>query len=190
MMNLQIFENYIPCQGDRVVGTVTKSSLHFYTIDISSAISGKLPVLAFEGATKASRPVLVPGDLVYAKVERTAVGSEAVLTCKSRKRKDWSSGEATFGPLKHGTTFQLSPSYTGSLLRELNCNSAESRMSQFGKLFSFDIVLGSNGVCWANADSVVKLLTLCKFVPDSEHVLQKDFGKFLTKAKLFYSSNV
>lgn len=64
--------------------------------------------MEFNGATKRNRPNLKVGDLIYAKVASVNKFTAPVLTCKSKTcKKDWTSGESTFGELKNGICLTL-----------------------------------------------------------------------------------
>lgn len=89
--------------GDLIIGRIIDRQGEHYRIDTSDRFDSLLQYYDFEGATKRNRPSLEPGDLIYARVQRTSISSGAVLTCKSAiNKKTWSSGESEFGPLQGG----------------------------------------------------------------------------------------
>jgi exosome complex RNA-binding protein Rrp4 len=72
---------YIPREGDMVVGVVTDKHAEQFNLDIRAPFLAKLPVLAFEGATKANRPHLAVGTLVYCRVVLADRAAEPEVTC-------------------------------------------------------------------------------------------------------------
>jgi exosome complex RNA-binding protein Rrp4 len=72
---------YIPREGDMVVGVVTDKHAEQFNLDIRAPFLAKLPVLAFEGATKANRPHLAVGTLVYCRVVVADREGEPEVTC-------------------------------------------------------------------------------------------------------------
>ena len=92
--------------GDLVIGRVTERQGEHYRIDIDDRFEALLQYYDFEGATKRNRPIIEQGDLIYARILRTSINSNALLTCKSvNNKKTWSSGEAEFIPLIGGFNF-------------------------------------------------------------------------------------
>lgn len=92
--------------GDLVIGRIIERQGEHYRVDLSDRFEGLLQYYDFEGATKRNRPTLEPGDLIYARVQRSSINSSAILSCKSsNNKKTWSSGEAEFGPLISGYCF-------------------------------------------------------------------------------------
>jgi exosome complex component RRP40 len=88
-----------------------------------SKIDGSQPAVLdsveFNGATKRNRPNLKVGDLIYAKVASVNKFTAPVLTCKSKTcKKDWTSGESTFGELKHGLSIPLHPTQCDRLKQD------------------------------------------------------------------------
>ena len=65
-----------------------------------------LPALAFPGATKRNRPNLQVGALVYCRVAGARADTEPELSCVATRglKRDWMTGQATFGPLRGGAT--------------------------------------------------------------------------------------
>src|SRR5436305_7440103 len=73
---------YIPYVGDLVIAQVHHSSMDFYHLSLSPyAPHVILPHLAFEGATKKTRPQLKANDVVYAKVTAAQKNMEVELSC-------------------------------------------------------------------------------------------------------------
>jgi len=98
-----------------VIGLVLSSPGEFYKVDIGGPHIATMSRNAFEGVTKKSRPNLLPGTLVYARVSLANKDMEPDLECMAASGK----GEG-FGELKGGfmftTSLGLSRSYVFSAL--------------------------------------------------------------------------
>src|SRR3954453_17232230 len=97
---------YIPRLNDLIICTIHHSSAETYHVTITPhAPLATLPQLAFESATKKTRPMLQAGDLVYARVSTASDYLDAVeLECVSA-----TTGKADgLGPLKDGMVFDVS----------------------------------------------------------------------------------
>ncbi|KAL8386945.1 hypothetical protein RB595_010279 [Gaeumannomyces hyphopodioides] len=76
---------YAPAAGDLVVGQVHHSSADYHFVSLAPHTpNALLPVLAFEGATRKTRPVLAPGSLVYARVAMASRHMDPELECVSQ----------------------------------------------------------------------------------------------------------
>jgi exosome complex component RRP40 len=89
---------YYPKKGDQIVGLIEERGGDYYVINIFSGFNCILSRLAFEGATKRSKPELKKGDLVYARVLAASDDEETVdteLSCltTSGPKKEWTTGE-------------------------------------------------------------------------------------------------
>lgn len=76
-------EWYTASTEDKIVGIVTWATPEFYELDIMADRKAILNSLAFEGATKKSKPNLKVGDLVFCWVEQTPAYLATWLTCIS-----------------------------------------------------------------------------------------------------------
>jgi exosome complex component RRP40 len=112
---------YIPRAGDMVLGVVTDKHAEQFNLDIRAPFLAKLPVLAFESATKANRPHLAVGTLVYCKVVLADRDAEPEVTCICEgESRSWVTGAGPFGELKKGYVFEVSLGYAEALL-SLQC---------------------------------------------------------------------
>ena len=185
---------YSPRSGDPVIAVVArKVSQHYYYCYMGGTALAYLDAVAFDGATKVSRPRLVEGDLVYCYVKpRTAgtyvdgatgassSGGEVEVACTAAEvglpPKDWTSGEAVFGPLHGGRLLTLPLAYVRRLLaplptaaagdeagsssgpqhrkraREEGSEEAELPASfllqLLGRRVPFEVAVGLNGLVW------------------------------------------
>lgn len=72
-------------------------------MDIRGPFIATLDALAFEGVTKRSRPNLVPGDLVYARVKAAPRDADPEIVCVD------GSGKVSTLRLRHLTCTRLTP---------------------------------------------------------------------------------
>ncbi|KAK7198325.1 exosome complex exonuclease RRP40 [Novymonas esmeraldas] len=184
---------YTPRSADPVIATVArKVSQHYYYCHIGGTTLAYLDAMAFDGATKVSRPRLVEGDVVYCYVKPRAAStyadgagaaaasgvcataSEVELSCTAAEvglpPKDWTSGEAVFGPLRGGRVLHLPLAYTRRLLEPLPTSvgapqhrkrsradgedgaetdvSAAYLLHLLSRRVPFEVAVGLNGVVW------------------------------------------
>ena len=151
---------YFPEVGDFVIGTIVKQiggANGQYQVHIGSAHLAVLDPTAFDGASKHSKPRLLPGDLVYAHVARADPDLDVVLSCCSlphMDRKDWVTGEGTFGPLSNSGSAMVRVSLP--FAKKLISNESLV-LAMLGKRTSFEAAVGVNGVVWiSNLTSFVK----------------------------------
>lgn len=168
---------YIPMKEDTVIGVVANNFSEEYAMDIHSYSQATLPHVAFDGATKRSRPSLGIGSAVYCRVISTDVDLEPGLSCKapaSVARKDWSSGEAVFGELKGGYLFSVSLALATSLLQDdclvLKC---------LASFFAFEIAVGMNGKVWVNAEQPNNIILITNAIKRSATLTDKELPRFI-----------
>ncbi|EDN08888.1 exosome complex exonuclease RRP40 [Histoplasma capsulatum] len=148
---------YIPSPNDFLIAQIHHSSVDYFHCNITPhtpyALLGQL---AFEGATRKTRPLLKHGDLVYARVLSTGVGNagEVELTCVNPATGKAEPGG--LGPLAGGMVFDISTGLAERLslrggsegvsgvvvLEELG-----SRLEGHG---GFEIAVGRNGKVWVD----------------------------------------
>ncbi|KIW18390.1 hypothetical protein PV08_02678 [Exophiala spinifera] len=137
---------YVPKPGDLVIAQVRGSSVDFFHVHINAhSPPAVLPQLAFEGATKKTRPNLKPNDLVYAKVVSAQKNMEVELSCVNP-----STGKAEpdgLGPLTGGgMVFDVSPGLAERLIKKI----AVVALDDLGARLpgGFEIAVGCNGKVW------------------------------------------
>lgn len=139
---------YIPRVGDLVIAQVQRSSTDFYHLNLSSySPQAVLPQLAFEGASKKTRPQLKLGDLVYGKVLFASKNMEVELTCV-----DPSTGKAEpdgLGPISGGMLFDISTGFANRLL----VGQGVSLLDELGAKIpgGFEVAIGKNGKIWVDS---------------------------------------
>ncbi|KPI84647.1 putative exosome complex exonuclease RRP40 [Leptomonas seymouri] len=183
---------YNPRPGDPIVAVIArKISQHYYYCHIGGTALAYMDAVAFDGATKVSRPRLSEGDLVYCYVKPrtaatyvgaaapagssgTAAGAsgEVEVACTAAEvglpAKDWTSGEAIFGPLHGGRLLTLPLPYVRRLLAPLPASAsgdppqhkrmrvesgkdevpASYLLQLLGRRVPFEVAVGLNGLVW------------------------------------------
>ncbi|KIX95219.1 uncharacterized protein Z520_09135 [Fonsecaea multimorphosa CBS 102226] len=138
---------YIPTAGDLVIAQVRISTADFFHVYINPySPQAFLPQLAFEGATKKTRPQLKTNDLVYAKVVSAQKNMEIELSCVNP-----STGKAEpdgLGPLNGGMVFDVSPGLAERLLKKQGVVALEELGSKLQG--GFEIAVGKNGKVWVD----------------------------------------
>ncbi|KAI9842969.1 MAG: exosome non-catalytic core subunit rrp40 [Sclerophora amabilis] len=143
---------YVPMQGDMVLAVVHHSSPDFYHCAITPHTAfAQLPQLAFEGATKKTRPQLVPGSLIYARISLANMHMDPELECVNP-----STGKADgLGELKGGMVFHISLSMARRLMMpEPGSMGGMVVLEDISERLPFEIAVGRNGRIWVNSESV------------------------------------
>ncbi|KXS99115.1 hypothetical protein AC578_3514 [Pseudocercospora eumusae] len=154
---------YIPAVGDLVIAQVHHGSTDYFhcalTPHSAYAVLGQL---AFEGASKKTRPQLRPGDLVYARVCRTSKWEETEIECVNSN-----TGKAEgMGPLTGGMLFDISPGFARRLMLGARKGGIVI-LDEVGEKVKFEVAVGRNGKVWVDSGSVRetvvigRLLNMC-----------------------------
>ncbi|KAL8739913.1 MAG: hypothetical protein Q9184_008552, partial [Pyrenodesmia sp. 2 TL-2023] len=143
---------YIPQPNDVIIATVHHSSTDWYHCSITPHTAfAQLPQLAFEGATKKTRPQLVAGSLIYARVLSASKHIDPEIVCYNP-----STGKSEgMGELKGGMVFDVSLGMARRLL--LNKQKEEGGLVVLDELageIAFEIAVGRNGKVWVKAGGV------------------------------------
>ncbi|CRG85696.1 hypothetical protein PISL3812_02722 [Talaromyces islandicus] len=164
-VTIQSFPNrrYLPTVNDLVIAQVHRSSQDFHHCIITPhAPFAVLGQLAFEGASKKTRPNLRQGDLVYARVLSVGVGAgtEVELTCVNPATGKAEPGG--LGPLTGGMVFDISTGLAARLMKAGSSSSSAEAASvvaleELGKKLEnkggFEIAVGRNGRVWVDCSS-------------------------------------
>lgn len=163
---------YIPTPNDLVVAQVHHSSAdYFHCMITPQTPHALLAQLAFEGASKKTRPMLKQGDLVYARVLSTGIsaGAEVELTCVNPATGKAEPGG--LGPLTGGMVFDVSMGLAARLTRASSSKAEHDEgvaglvvLDELGakleNLGGFEIAVGRNGKIWVDCsnagDSAIK----------------------------------
>ncbi|KAI8457421.1 exosome complex exonuclease RRP40 [Phakopsora pachyrhizi] len=153
-------KRYVPALGDPVIGIVLGRQTEGYRIDINSNQPAYLDGLAFEGATKRSKPNLKTGAIVYGRISSVLGFMEAEIECF-----DGNSQSADgFGEM-----------LGGMLVRDLlleRCRSLikppHEILNDIGKRLKFEISIGMNGRIWCKAETIRETVELIKFIKQEQ----------------------
>lgn len=138
---------YVPHAGDLVIAQVHHSSMDFFHLSLGPHTpQAILPQLAFEGATKKTRPQLKSNDLVYAKVTAAQKNMEVELSCVNP-----STGKSEpdgLGPLNGGMVFDISTGLAARILKKEGVVVLEEVGEKLPG--GFEVAVGKNGKVWVD----------------------------------------
>lgn len=186
---------YTPRSSEAVLGVIESKNAEHYIVNIFGQHPAVLPALAFDGATKRNRPHLNVGHLVYARVVDDGGPDDAadpVLSCAGDgtagsgtsgfggSRKDWMTGEGTYGGLVGGAFGRLPIEVATELIwnprspvlealagikRPVSSGNEEeeSRANM-----PFEIAVGHNGTIWVNAHTPSEIVLILNAINNSE----------------------
>lgn len=176
---------YTPAVGDLVIGKVDKGATDLYYINLSDYTSNAtLPHLAFEMATKKTRPQLASGALVYARVSLANRHMDPELECVSA-----TTGKADgLGPLTGGMLYDISLGMARRLLMRKSLEEGQvAVLEELGAAgLAFETAVGRNGKMWVNSESVKTILVVGRAVKETDEKAlsidqQKKFVRKLIK---------
>ncbi|KAI5801643.1 hypothetical protein DFH27DRAFT_482051 [Peziza echinospora] len=188
-------KRYTPHPQDPVIAIVTRSAADFYhcTIPSSRGNTALLPHLAFENATKKTRPQLNNGSVVFARISLASKHMDPELECF-----DAETGKAGgYGELKNGMLFAVSLGLArrllgdGKKLRQLRIRKGEvgsgkkvesgdgdtplpgmstgmEVLDELGSRLAFELAVGRNGRVWVDSESVKTTLCVGRCIQESE----------------------
>jgi exosome complex component RRP40 len=174
---------YVPHAGDLVIAQVHHSSMDFFHLSLAPHTpQAILPQLAFEGATKKTRPQLKANDLVYAKVTAAQKNMEVEVSCVNP-----STGKSEpdgLGPLNGGMVFDVSTGLAARILRKEGVVVLE----ELGEKLQggFEVAVGKNGKVWVDCpEGGVKGICAvgkCLQETDRSSLTEKEQRKLVTRA--------
>jgi len=145
---------YTARAGDLVIAQVRGTSFETYHLHINAySPQALLPQLAFEGASRKTRPQLKSGDLVYAKVVSAQKNMEIELSCVNPATGK--SEPDGLGPLNGGMVFDISL----GLAERMTKKQGVVILDEIGTKLpgGFEIAVGRNGKVWVDCpDAGVK----------------------------------
>ncbi|KAL6712527.1 exosome non-catalytic core subunit rrp40 [Coniothyrium glycines] len=162
---------YTPYAGDLVIATVNSSAAENFNCLLSpNTPFATLPHLAFEGATKKTRPLLQPNSLVYCRVASAGKDLPAELTCV-----DPSTGKGEgLGLLKSGMLFKISLSMAR---RMLSARGGIRLLEAFGAKAGFEVTVGRNGLVLVDAGNVKTTLAIGQAIQEVDERALGDEGQ-------------
>lgn len=164
-----------------MIGTVQKSAADYFYVSLSDYTSNAtLPQMAFEMASKKTRPQLNSGALVYARVTMANRHMDPELECVSS-----STGKADgLGPLTGGMLYPISQGMARRLL--MRKSAEEGRVVVLEELgaagAAFETAVGRNGKVWVNSENVKTVLAVGRALQETdEQHLSVDAQKKLVR---------
>ncbi|KAI0909289.1 hypothetical protein F4823DRAFT_446584 [Ustulina deusta] len=158
---------YIPAVGDLVICTVQRPGPDYYFVTITDYTPNAiLPQLAFEMATKKTRPQLTHGALVYARVCLANRHMDPELECVSP-----ATGKADgLGPLVGGMLYDISLGMSRRLLMRKSVEEGKvAVLEELGSAgLAFETAVGRNGKLWVNSDNVKTVLIVGRAVKETD----------------------
>merc|ERR1712216_667510 len=98
------------------------------------------------------------------------------LTCESKVgRKDWVTGESTFGEIKGGYVCSVSL----SLARRLLDGNAPV-LERLGESVAYELAIGCNGRVWVNSGSPKYTIAISNAIANSEYLNDKEVAMMVT----------
>ncbi|KAI9573609.1 hypothetical protein HD554DRAFT_2202276 [Boletus coccyginus] len=146
---------YVPAAQESVIGVVHGRSGEGWRVDIGSAHSALLDGLAFEGATKRSKPNLKVGALVYARVSLAHKDMEPELECFDAQTHK----AEGFGELSGGFVIQCSLRMGRLLL-----DPKHFLLPFLGSRFPLEAAVGMNGRIWISAKEVKQTIAVIRCI--------------------------
>jgi exosome complex component RRP40 len=173
---------YVPKAGDLVIAQVRSSGAEMFQLYINShSQQAFLPHLAFEGASKKTRPQLKPNDLVYAKVVFAQKNMEVELSCVNP-----STGKAEpdgLGPVNGGMLFDVSIGMSERMLKKQDVSFLEELGSKIQG--GFEIAVGKNGKVWVDCPEAgvkgICAVGRCLLAVDEDHLQEKEQKKLVNR---------
>ncbi|KAF2155790.1 hypothetical protein K461DRAFT_290784 [Myriangium duriaei CBS 260.36] len=155
---------YLPSVGDNVVATIHHSSAEAYScVLVPHTPFALLGQLAFEGATRKTRPMLAAGGLVYARVARVERGGEVEIECVDPATGK--SGE--LGVLKGGTVVDVSPEFARRLVLGAEKGGVVV-LEELGSKMGFEVAVGRNGRVWIDGGGVKETLKVVRALRETD----------------------
>ncbi|KAL8818234.1 MAG: hypothetical protein Q9191_007986 [Dirinaria sp. TL-2023a] len=147
---------YIPHANDIILATVHHSSTDYYHVSITPYTTlALLPQLAFEGATRKTRPQLLPGSLIYARILSAPKHMDPEIVCYNPST---GKGEG-MGELKGGMVFELGLGMCRRLLMNRQREDGGiAVLENIAEKVAFEVAVGRNGLVWVKAGSVKETL--------------------------------
>ncbi|KAH7126885.1 hypothetical protein B0J11DRAFT_288865 [Dendryphion nanum] len=163
---------YLPVANDLIIATVNTSGGENFNCYITPHTPlAALPNLAFEGATRKTRPQLPANSLVYARIANPGKDSIPELTCV-----DPSTGKSEgLGPLKGGMVFKISLSMARRLLA--GKKGGVTVLEGLSEKVGFEVAIGRNGVLWVDGGSVKTTLLVGKAVQEVDELALGEKGQ-------------
>lgn len=152
-----------------MIGQVHHSAADLYLVQLTPhSPLATLPHLAFEAATRKTRPQLATGSLVYARValaERQLDAPELECVSANTGRAD-GLGALPAG----GTAIDVSIGFARRLLRkDADTGGGVAVLEELGGLgLAFETAVGRNGRVWVGGDDVKAVVAVCRALQETD----------------------
>ena len=159
-------KQYIPQPNDLIIATVHHSSTDFYSCSITPHTTfAQLPQLAFEGATKKTRPQLNSGSLIYARVLTASKHTDPEIVCYNP-----STGKSEgMGELKGGMVFDVSMAMARRLLMaKQREDGGIAVLEEIAEKMAFEVAVGRNGKVWVKSGGVKETLLVGRALQEAD----------------------
>jgi exosome complex component RRP40 len=155
---------YLPHAGELVVAVVQRSSADLYHCTLTPHTpSVLLGQLAFEGATKKTRPQLNTGALVYARVSKADKWSDVEIECVNP-----ATGKSDgLGPLKAGMLFDVSPAFARRLMMGAG-KGGVVLLEEIGEKVRFEVAVGRNGKVWVDSSTIAETVAIGRCLTETD----------------------
>lgn len=172
-------KRYVPCRGETVIGVVVQKANDIYRVDIGASDTACLSYLAFEGATKKSRPDVNVGDLVFAKLLIANKDFESELVCVNSLGK-----KEKMGLLSDGFLFNCSINLVRKVLNEQRqLFAAIQRELQV----PVEVVVGMNGRIWIKARNVRDVIAVGNVILAAEYLTDDEIGQMCQNVGAYFA---
>jgi len=170
---------YVPAPQESVIGVVLGRSADGWRVDVGSAHPALLDGLAFEGATKRSKPNLKVGALVYARVSLAHKDMEPELECFDAQTHK----AEGFGELSGGFVVQCS-----LRMSRLVLDSKHFLLPFLGSRFPLEAAVGMNGRIWISAKEIKQTIAVVRCIeavdPDGGGMDEGGVKKLLSRIEI------
>lgn len=156
---------YQPSVNDLVIAQIHHSSTDLYHCALTpNAPFALLGQLAFENASRKTRPQLKGGDLVYARVKAAGKrGEDVEVECVNS-----ATGKAEgMGPLKGGMVFEVSPGFARRLMLG-GKKGGVVVLEEVGEKCRFEVAVGRNGRVWVDSGSVGEVIGIGRLLVQAD----------------------
>ncbi|KAI5364586.1 Putative exosome complex RNA-binding protein 1/RRP40/RRP4 [Septoria linicola] len=155
---------YLPAVNDLVIAQIHHSSTDTYHCSLTPhtpyALLGQL---AFEGASKKTRPQLKSGDLVYARVSKASKWEDTEIECVN---SNTGKGEG-MGPLTGGMMFNVSAGFARRLMLGAKKGGIVV-LDVVGEKVKFEVAVGRNGRVWIDSGSVKETVAIGRLLVSAD----------------------
>ena len=156
-------KRYIPGVEDMVLGVITEKGSEWYKVDIGASNLAQLSAIAFDGATRRNKPNLNVGTLVYCRVIEANRDMDPEISCESTVgKKDWVTGESTFGEIKGGYMCKVPLVLAQRLL-----DGRAPVLEILGRSIPYELAIGANGRVWVNAERPSNTVAIANAIQNS-----------------------